>query len=370
MSSNLPNIAFLLGSTCSSGGIERVTSLLASTFADKGIAQTHAVAFQPRDREQVYEWSDKITFFELMTERKSMKTGIFKAVPRLRRYLNKNNIDLLIVCGHLMCPLGGFSIIGTNTKMIYWSHSSYFGEVNRFKRMNEHIGAICSKVVISLTKADKLNYRKKTLAKNVTQIYNPIDKNLFLKSSPYNPNTNKIISVGRLDHPKNFESYLLEVAKLVLSKNPEYTWHIYGKGSLEAVIKENIDKLGLSGRVILEGNVSDLYEQYSNYSIMVMTSSYEGFPMSLLEGMVNKLPLVSFDIQTGPNEIIQNDLNGFLIDPFDIEDMADKINLLIESPTKRIAFSKANLHYLEKFKIQVIMNKWMELIETTILTSN
>src|SRR5690606_33587813 len=131
----------------------------------------------------------------------------------------------------------------------------------------------------------------------------------------------------------------------------EYTWHIYGKGSLETVIKENIDKLGLSGRVILEGNVTDLYEKYSSYSLMVMTSSYEGFPMSLLEGMVNKLPLVSFDIQTGPNEIIHNNQNGFLIEPFNIDDAANKINLLIENSTKRIAFSNANVHYVEEFRI-------------------
>ncbi|MBD0778834.1 glycosyltransferase [Maribacter sp. ANRC-HE7] len=366
MNRNLPNIAFLLGSTCSHGGIERVTSLLASTFAEKAIAEIHAVAFQPRDREQVYEWSEKVTFFELMKERKSMKSGIFKAVPKLRKYLKNNSIDILIVCGHLCCPLGGFSVLGTNTKMIYWSHSSYYGEVNHFKRINEHIGAICSKVVISLTKADKLNYRKKTLAKKVTQIYNPIDENLFLKSSPYNPNTNKIISVGRLDHPKNFESYLLEVAQMVLSKNPEYTWHIYGKGSLHDLIKENIDKLGLTGKVILEGNVTDLYEQYSKYSLMVMTSSYEGFPMSLLEGMVNKLPLVSFDIQTGPNEIIQNDKSGFLIVPYDRPNMAKKIQELIDCQDLRINFSRASEILINQYKMDTVLKKWTKLLNNLI----
>ena len=49
---------------------------------------------------------------------------------------------------------------------------------------------------------------------------------------------------------------------------------------------------------------------------MVMTSSYEGFPMTLLEGMKMALPLVSFDVPTGPNEIIKDGINGFLIPPF------------------------------------------------------
>ena len=59
----------------------------------------------------------------------------------------------------------------------------------------------------------------------------------------------------------------------------------------------------------LMGQVSDLYARYREYSMMVMTSRYEGFPMSLLEGMGNGLPLVSFDINTGPDEIIRDGEN-------------------------------------------------------------
>ena len=84
------------------------------------------------------------------------------------------------------------------------------------------------------------------------------------------------------------------MAKSVLNNNPEFTWHICGKGGLE-----NIIKLYLNEWVILDGNVTNLYELYFNHSLMVMTSAFGGFPMSLLEGMVKKLPLVSFHAQTG-----------------------------------------------------------------------
>lgn len=363
MPKNIPRIGFLLGSTSSNGGIERVASIIANNFTLNQIGVIHAIGFQPRGNEQVYKWDDNVSFYDLLSKSESMKTGIFKAIPRLREYLRKKQIDILVVCGHRFCALGGLATLGISTKMIYWSHSSYYGEKVAFKTMNEQFGALLSNAVISLTKADEKNYIEKTMAKKVVQIYNPIDEKLLLNDTVYNANSRKIISVGRLDHPKNFESHLLNVAKIVLTNNPEYIWHIYGKGSLEDEINQNIHKLGLTGRVILKGNVNDLYDLYSNYSLMVMTSSYEGFPMTLIEGMSKKLPLVSFDIQTGPNEIIMHGVSGFLIPDFDINKMSESIESLIHNQNKRINFSKAAASQIDKFRIEVIINKWKELID-------
>jgi glycosyltransferase involved in cell wall biosynthesis len=364
----MPRIAFLLGSTSSNGGIERVTSLIADEFIKKGI-QVHAIGYQPFEIEKrVYKWNSEVCFFDLLKNKESMKTGIFKAIPRLRRYLNNNNIEILIACGHVYAPLAGLAAFSLKTKTVYWSHSSLFGEeVRAFKKLNEQFGSFLVNTVISLTKTDELNYKKKTLASNVVQIYNPVDKNLLLNTSPYEPDTKKIISVGRLDDQKQFHTHLLDVAEIVLKNNPEYTWHIYGRGALEGQIRKKINMLGLNGRVILEGNVTNLYELYSNYSIMVMTSAYEGFPMTLLEGLAKKIPLISFDVQTGPNEIIIDGVNGFLIPAFNCQQMANKIEILIQKKTKRISFSKANETLVEQFKIDKIMDKWVTLINTLVM---
>lgn len=356
------NIAFLLGSTSSNGGIERATSILANQITKKGVAKVFAVGFHPRQQDRVYEWDVNIEIYDLLNKKESMKTGMFKGISKLRKFLKINNIDVLITCGHIFAPLGGLACLGTRTKMVYWSHSSYYGEPNPFKRLNEHLGGLLSSAVVCLTKADVKNYQKKTLAKKVVQIYNPLDEELLKKKAHYNPNTNKIISVGRLAHPKNFETYLLDVAKIVLNQNPEYTWHIYGKGKFKPLIEERIRKLGLQDRVILEGNVSNLYERYPKHSIMVMTSSYEGFPMTLLEGSVMSLPLVSFDILTGPNEIIVDGVNGYLISPYNINDMADKLNLLIKDKDLRIKLSMANNSYFKEFIIEKTMAKWTSLL--------
>lgn len=93
-----------------------------------------------------------------------------------------------------------------------------------------------------------------------------------------------------------------------------------------------------------------------------MTSRYEGLPMVLLEAKANKLPIISFDIDSGPSDIIRNNLDGYLIEPFDVEEMADKVNFLIESPEKRMIFSANSDVNLDKFSKKNILNKWLNLI--------
>ena len=94
-----------------------------------------------------------------------------------------------------------------------------------------------------------------------------------------------------------------------------------------------------------------------------MTSYYEGLPMVLLEAKANSLPLVSFDIDTGPSEIIRNNIDGYLIENNNIEQMIEKIDFMIKNKDIRINFSKKSRENLEKFEKEKIMNQWGKLIE-------
>ena len=292
-----------------------------------------------------------------------MKKGILKAAFITRKIIDENNIEVLIGCGALVGPLGVFSTILKKSKLIYWSHSSFKATTsNKFRVISEHFTAPFADIVVSLTKVDEENYKQKTLARKVTQIYNPIDKQLENINTKYNVNSKKIISVGRLTKQKNFEM-LVDVAKIVLEKHKDYSWHIFGIGEDEGKIENKIKKYNLGERLILMGRSENLYDLYKDYSMMVMTSRYEGFPMTLLEGMACKLPLISFDIQTGPNEIIKEGINGFLIKPFEIEDMGKKICVLIEDKEKMEAFSIYNSNFIHEFNLRSIMAKWISLIE-------
>jgi len=355
------NIGFLMGHLTEKGGISRVTSILTNKLLETNLYNIHIFSFHPCNKKG-YDWSDDISYYDILDDKPSMKTGIFKASLRLRKLIVESEIDKLICCGHIVGPLGVLGTMFKKTKLYYWSHSSFVGEDFFYKSFNEKFTAAFSHTVITLTKTDKVNYQRKTLAKNVVQIYNPIDQQILENDQNYDPDTNKILSVGRITKSKNFDTLLLEVAQLVLSKNEDYTWQIYGAGECEEELKKNIKKFGLENKVIFKGHAANIYEIYNQHSILVMTSSYEGFPMALLEGTGNKLPLISFDVPTGPNEIITNDVNGFLIPELSVQEMSSKINTLINSRTKRITFSENSQSVVKQFYPEVIIEKWNQIL--------
>ena len=85
--------------------------------------------------------------------------------------------------------------------------------------------------------------------------------------------------------------------------------------------------------------------------------------MVLLEAKANHLPMISFDVVTGPSEIIENNVDGYLIQPNSVEEMAEKLEYLIEHKDIRERFSRNTERGLEKFSKQLILQQWRKLIE-------
>ena len=157
----------------------------------------------------------------------------------------------------------------------------------------------------------------------------------------------------------------MQVAKSVFAKHPDWQWHIYGDGeqNYKNQIIDLIKQNSLENHIILKDNHSEIYDLYQDYSFLVMTSRYEGLPMVLLEAKAKKLPIVSFDINSGPSDIIRDGVDGFLIKPFDCEAMADKICELIENPELRQKLSDNAYGNLDKFSKEKIIKQWCDLID-------
>ncbi len=94
-----------------------------------------------------------------------------------------------------------------------------------------------------------------------------------------------------------------------------------------------------------------------------MTSYFEGLPLVLLEAQQYKLPIVSFNCPTGPSEIIRDNVNGFLIENYNVNLMVEKLSLLIENEELRKSFSDNALLDIDKFSRSRIIKQWLNLIE-------
>lgn len=358
------NICFLLGGFQGNGGIGRVTSVLARELCKKSDLNIHTIAYCQTNAPLIYELSDEIQQHVLFSENVSMTKALLlkNAVKKLKKLVKDNKIDILIACGALYYPLAILATKRTGCKCYCWEHTNPATTADhKFQNVCRKYAVRKADKIILLTKAAKEYYVRmlKASPEKVFQVYNPVDSKAF-QSNRYDVNSKKIISVGRLSYQKNFE-LLLDIAKDILPLYPDWTWDIYGEGELREKLFKIADSYNLIGRINFKGQVSDLYSRYREYAFLVMTSRYEGFPMSLVEGGANRLPLISFDIETGPNEIIETGKNGFLVDRENAEEMKRKIEILISDPVLRMQMAEQVYLKMQDFEINKIVSDWCQL---------
>ena len=141
---------------------------------------------------------------------------------------------------------------------------------------------------------------------------------------------------------------------------------IGGDGDIEqinAILKDNPYKnaVKLMGWITGEQKVSALCQA----SIFLLPSYQEGIPMSILEAMSYKLPVISTHVGGIP-ELIEDGVNGYLIHPGDIDSLEDRINKLIQSKSLRIRMGESGYQrFLADFQISILLKK-LETIYKTI----
>ena len=359
------NVGFFVGNLQRNGGIGRVVSIVANRLCEEKGYQVHMISHFQKGDKLLYELASSVHTHSLYNAPISMiKAMVFKnEVGKLKTIIEDEKIDVIVACGALFYPIAIMAARAKKIKCICWEHTnpSVTNDYNFQGIARKYAVKKADKIVVLTKSAEK--YYGSILgasSERLCQIYNPISENAGTSLS-YCLDSQKIISVGRLSYPKNFD-LLIDIAAEVLPKYPDWTWDIFGSGEEYDSLLSKIKAKGLEGRVNLLGQVSDLYDRYPNYSFQVMTSRYEGFPMSLIEGMANRLPLISFDIETGPDEIIQDGVNGFLVPPENREEMADRVCRLIESPSLRKEFSEASYAFRTKYNLESIVLQWKELL--------
>ena len=152
----------------------------------------------------------------------------------------------------------------------------------------------------------------------------------------------------------------------MLEKNTDWIWHIYGTGEDKDKIDNLIKKHGLEDHVILKGFSNTILSEYKKYGVFALTSYREGFSLVLVEAKANHLPLISFDIDAGPSDIILDGINGYLISDGDIEQYAEKLLYLMGNKKIRETFSDHAYDNIDKFNTPVIAKQWFQLIDELI----
>ena len=352
----MSNIAFFLNKISSIGGIEKITSILANEFA----LQNNVFIFTFEDNASLaYEINENVQIIVLPVQSNKIKELIM-----LNKILNKYKIDFLIIQDK---EYGYLSYLKINKfskyKIIFCDHSSfnyYFkngitNEIERRKKYTKHANA-----VVVLT-SDNVDLYKKEFGYKDNKVFLIPNFLVFKnKNNTYNLSSKIITAVGRLHKQKRFD-LLIESFAEVHKKYPDWSLEIYGDGKERNALQELIIQKKLEKNVFLKGNYSCMDEAYLNKSFLCASSEFEGFGIMILEALNYNLPVVSFNCLSGPSDMIEDGVNGYLVNPLDSNMLATKICDLISDANKRSNFSKNCSFIANKFTKEVVVDKWYNL---------
>lgn len=204
---------------------------------------------------------------------------------------------------------------------------------------------------IVLTNEDR---QKWTELESVDFIHNPIDLSDINGLSALDNKT--VIAIGRYTYQKGFDR-LLKAWNIVSKKHPDWRLTVYGGGD-KTVYEKMVHELNINKTCQLNENTPQIIHKLKESSIFVLSSRYEGFGLVLVEAMACGVPPIAFDCPCGPKDIITPMKDGILVENGNIDQLANKINYLIEHPDVNHQMGIEATISAKRFDISEIMKKW------------
>ena len=137
----------------------------------------------------------------------------------------------------------------------------------------------------------------------------------------------RFVSVGRLSSQKN-HMLLIQAFKKVVEKKHNVLLTIAGDGSLRELLINYVHQLALDDKVVFLGEIADVPNLLAQCDAFVLSSDYEGLPLTLLEAMAAGLPIISTNVG-GVSDIVINEENGLLVPSKNCDMLADSMDRLI-----------------------------------------
>jgi glycosyltransferase involved in cell wall biosynthesis len=170
-----------------------------------------------------------------------------------------------------------------------------------------------------------------------------------------------LISVGRLVYQKA-HSVLINAMQAIVTQRPEVMLYIAGEGPLRRELEQQIDDFGLSDQICLLGNRNDVPGLLSIADIFVLPSRWEGLPMALLEAMSTGLPIVATQVE-GVNEVLQQNIQGFLVLPEDDRALTEALLKLIKNHQLRIKMGlESRKRVDEAYTTDIMCDKYLKVM--------
>ena len=249
-----------------------------------------------------------------------------------------------------------------NVIAIGWEHNHPHGDKVIMKRLRNSCKYLDKLVVVSrdLKHIYSEDFKNNDIKCQVEYIPN------FLEKLPKKINkldNKNIISVGRLEPEKGFLD-LVSVFKLIELKDGEVYLNLVGDGSQKDKIFKNIVDNNISRKVKMPGylDFEELNKLYEETSLYLMTSYTESFGLVLIEAMSHGIPVIAFSCAEGAKELINNGVNGYLINNRNEHEMADRAVKLLNNSDKLKELGENARTTALKYSKDEVKKMWIKLL--------
>ncbi|MBX9806832.1 MAG: glycosyltransferase family 4 protein [Flavobacteriaceae bacterium] len=355
-------ILYITPDITNSGGIARVISLKANYLVSVLGYEVCILSPNKAKSDFFYDFNPKIEWkkFDNSKNKLLFSWNYFRLI---RKTIAQKKPDIIIVCDAVSWVFIPW-LVKTKMPILFETHVS----ISLKKILNNGLRSnIRPKIVqffkkITARKFDKYIFEtqagsKEWNIKNSIVIPNPIS---FVSQNLASLENKKAIAVCRHSYEKGIDR-LLVIWKKVLKNHPDWNLDIYGQWDSDLRYQKMAESFKISKNVNFIAPTIDIQNRLNQASVFLMTSRSEAFGMVLIEAMACGLPCIAYDCPIGPSEIIENKVDGFLIEDDNIDLFVEKVALLIEDKSLRLEMGKKAKKSIEKYNIDEMMQKWNEL---------
>ena len=295
----------------------------------------------------------------------------YRALGNIKSLLKEIKPDLVAVHSSKAGILGRLATYQLNIPTTFTVHGWAFTEGVSAKKkilykIIEKVGALFTTKLIAVSKFDRKLALDNNIcpANKIVAVQNGVpDVEAALLATPEKP-VPKMIMIARFQQQKNHKALIAALNEL---KNLDWKLELVGgDGGKQAGVEEDIQRYGLGDKIKILGHKNNIKELISKSQIFVLSTNWEGFPLTTLEAMRAKLPVVATDVG-GVSEAIDQGKTGFVINSQ--EELVEALKKLISNADLRKTMGEeARRQYLEFFTVDVMLKNtyavYNEILET------
>ena len=356
-------IVYFIRDITDCGGIQQTTCYGINSLLEKSKEYNiTTISLYHKNIRSFFNLNASVVKYALFNDEINTKKQFLQIKKRLLIIMERLNPDIIVVQGTALANYLS-KYMWTKCKIIICEHGHYnMGRKFGLHWFGKKKALQYANAIVTLTELDAKNYRmhnKKNIV--IKSIYNPcVFQNGY--HSEYNLDSRVIVSCGTLDKIKRFD-HVVATAEIIFSRHSDWRWYIYGDGPEKNTLQKMIKTKHLEKNVFLKGYETNKNIIYEDKAFFVLTSSFEGFGMVLVEAMQHYLPVISYDVKYGPKEIIEDGMNGFLVESGNIKLLSSAVERMIQDTKIRQIMSKNAFESLNRFDTEQITEQWIALFK-------